>query len=193
MDAIVKRCATCGRTDTEFALSAKYRCKSCSKTYLAAYHARNKARQNQAAREYRTANREQLRAYDRERYRQNPQKYVQRTRQSRATNPEARRAWDKTYYEAHRESFRDADRLRRAREREAPHVEKIDSLYVYERDGWRCHICKKRVAKKDASIDHLVALARGGNHTYDNVALAHLSCNKRMNVGYMPAQLLLIG
>jgi 5-methylcytosine-specific restriction endonuclease McrA len=59
---------------------------------------------------------------------------------------------------------------------------------IAERDGWRCHICRRKVAEAQATLDHLVPLALGGVHTRTNVALAHHLCNsKRSHTG--PAQL----
>jgi 5-methylcytosine-specific restriction endonuclease McrA len=54
-----------------------------------------------------------------------------------------------------------------------------------ERDGWRCHLCGKKVpsvagtAKRSdgATVDHLVPIADGGAHTWGNVRLAHRFCN----------------
>lgn len=44
----------------------------------------------------------------------------------------------------------------------------------------KCHICLKRFTKSDPpTLDHVIALARGGAHTASNIALAHLSCNAR--------------
>lgn len=45
------------------------------------------------------------------------------------------------------------------------------------RDGWRCHICGRKVRRDEASIDHLVPLSHGGEHSLLNVALAHVRCN----------------
>ncbi len=60
-----------------------------------------------------------------------------------------------------------------------------------ERDNWRCHICHRRVSQQSASIDHLIPISDGGQHTLVNVALAHAKCNSnRREVG--PAQLRLI-
>lgn len=64
-------------------------------------------------------------------------------------------------------------------------------LEVAVRDGWKCHLCSKRVSRADASIDHLVPLSHGGEHGLLNVALAHRLCNSlRSDVG--AAQLRLI-
>lgn len=81
---------------------------------------------------------------------------------------------------------------RRARIKAAPRIEAVSHRKVAERDGWRCHICRKTVTRRTWSIDHLIPLSYGGTHTYDNVALAHKDCNSvRSNTG--SAQLLLVG
>lgn len=53
-----------------------------------------------------------------------------------------------------------------------------------ERDNWTCHLCGEPVPQfthcidgQSATIDHIVPLVRGGSHTWDNVRLAHRSCN----------------
>jgi 5-methylcytosine-specific restriction endonuclease McrA len=50
--------------------------------------------------------------------------------------------------------------------------------YLLQRDGWQCGICHKRIRRrKDASLDHIVPLARGGTHDLANVQVTHLFCN----------------
>lgn len=65
-------------------------------------------------------------------------------------------------------------------------VEKFTRLEIFERDGWICHICKDPVDKTlsgrspmGATIDHLISLFDGGEHSKANVALAHNSCNAK--------------
>jgi 5-methylcytosine-specific restriction endonuclease McrA len=63
--------------------------------------------------------------------------------------------------------------------------DKIAWRELGERDGWQCHICNRKVQKragtakqpKGATVDHIVPVAHGGSHTWDNVALAHRVCN----------------
>lgn len=70
-------------------------------------------------------------------------------------------------------------------------VDNIDPYIVFERDGWKCGICGMPVDSdlefpdlKSASLDHIVPLAEGGTHTWDNVQLAHLICNsEKSDVG----------
>jgi 5-methylcytosine-specific restriction endonuclease McrA len=59
-----------------------------------------------------------------------------------------------------------------------------ERLAVYQRDNWCCHICGDpvnrlaSVPELDApTIDHVIALARGGKHAMDNWRTAHFYCN----------------
>jgi 5-methylcytosine-specific restriction endonuclease McrA len=59
---------------------------------------------------------------------------------------------------------------------------------IFERDGWRCHLCGKRVSKTaprmsptGATIDHLVPRSLGGVDAPSNVATAHRQCNVNKN------------
>lgn len=64
--------------------------------------------------------------------------------------------------------------------------EDFDRQEIFERDGWRCQICDGEIDPLlqhpdplSASVDHIVPLARGGEHTRSNVRCAHLVCNNR--------------
>lgn len=86
--------------------------------------------------------------------------------------------------------------VRRARKRRA-YVEDVYRVKVYERDNWHCQICHRPV-RRDVEVphhlaptlDHIVALAHGGEHSYANVQLAHFICNARKSHG--PAQLRMV-
>lgn len=64
-------------------------------------------------------------------------------------------------------------------------AECIDPIEVFDRDGWRCHMCLKPTPKGlrgtyDAmapELDHIITLAEGGTHTWGNVACSCRSCN----------------
>lgn len=62
--------------------------------------------------------------------------------------------------------------------------EPVDRLKVFERDGWLCMLCMLPIDPDvkwpdplSASLDHVVPLSRGGDHTYLNTQCAHLRCN----------------
>lgn len=61
--------------------------------------------------------------------------------------------------------------------------------HIYERDNFTCRLCGKPIDMtqkwphpSSPSIDHIVPLSLGGDHTYENCQAAHLHCNlKKQN------------
>lgn len=88
-------------------------------------------------------------------------------------------------YPAMQESRRARDAKRRALKR-ASAVERIEPLKAFERDGWVCHLCGVKTLKskrgtlhpRAPELEHIVALADGGAHTWGNVACACSACNR---------------
>lgn len=77
--------------------------------------------------------------------------------------------------------------------------EKIDSLAIFDRDGWRCHLCGKRVNKRlrwphplSASRDHIVPRSLSGDHVKTNIRLAHLTCNEHKGTRPVNEQTILL-
>jgi hypothetical protein len=77
--------------------------------------------------------------------------------------------------------------------------EDFPEVYICERDGWRCAICKRKVTpsrfKRDPegpSLDHIIPVSEGGRHSRANCRLTHLRCNVARGVRG-DVQLLLIG
>jgi 5-methylcytosine-specific restriction endonuclease McrA len=74
-------------------------------------------------------------------------------------------------------------RARRARRRRA-HVETVSLAVLRVRDADTCRICGKPIDftrqaphPQAATIDHVIALSKGGAHSYKNTQLAHWRCN----------------
>lgn len=72
----------------------------------------------------------------------------------------------------------------RARQRRQRTEANYADLEVFQRDGWRCHICGEltdwtvpRTHPRGATIDHIVPLTKGGLDELGNVATAHHQCN----------------
>lgn len=101
-------------------------------------------------------------------------------------NPGKKALYNKKSYDKNPASKKSAARRREAKLKGAVILEKFKFVEICERDGWICQICKLPVDKTlkhpnsfSASLDHIVALFNGGNHTKENTQLAHLSCNIR--------------
>jgi hypothetical protein len=98
---------------------------------------------------------------------------------------------------AKRDTRNAAKRLRKARRKDA-FVERVIRQRIYERDRWKCGICKRKVDPSlevphplSKTIDHIIPLSKGGTHEPRNVQLAHFICNsKRSNKGGVQLRLM---
>lgn len=83
-------------------------------------------------------------------------------------------------------------------------AERFPNSEIFERDGWRCQLCGRKVdpalrypSPMSSSIDHIVPLSvpGGPGHVRANVQLAHLGCNTKKSNGVAGSgeQLRLIG
>lgn len=50
---------------------------------------------------------------------------------------------------------------------------------LIKRDGRDCFYCGKPMTDDDITVEHLIALDKGGNNRLENMALAHDACNRR--------------
>jgi 5-methylcytosine-specific restriction endonuclease McrA len=76
------------------------------------------------------------------------------------------------------------DAARRASDAGALIVEVFDRIDVFTRDKWTCRICFDPVDSTldplhpmSPSVDHIVPLSRGGEHSLANAQTTHLRCN----------------
>jgi hypothetical protein len=84
-------------------------------------------------------------------------------------------------------NYRRQEALRRRRKAATRSGTRPTVAKLAERDGWRCHLCGKRIdpaltgtrSKYKASIDHLVPLSANGLDEMWNCKLAHLRCNAK--------------
>lgn len=115
-------------------------------------------------------NAEGKRAYQRELYRR---------READPAYREQRRAEARARYAATtatREAAKDAAAARRARKRSV-FVERVFRSVVWQRDEGVCGICGLAADPVDWHLDHVIALARGGEHSYANTQVSHPFCN----------------
>lgn len=86
-----------------------------------------------------------------------------------------------------REAYNRRNAERRARERGAVVGEKrFTRKEVFDRDGWICQLCLAPIdwsltgrGRLAPALDHIIPLARGGSHAWENAQAAHSGCNAR--------------
>lgn len=114
----------------------------------------------------------------REGQRNNPQKYrrnVEWERRQKAAETE----WAQARLDRQRHV-----RYRRRAAKRSNYVEFVSPTVVFERDGYICQLCEESISRDatypdlmSPSIDHVIPLSRGGEHSYANTQTAHLRCN----------------
>jgi 5-methylcytosine-specific restriction endonuclease McrA len=198
-----KTCGACGRElpITEFRVKRDPRCakpqtssdcNACHKAYNEAIRRRDAAANGK---DYRTrediardqASRRDRREVDRaaratER-RARPRKTREETIQRKVDYQRHRYATDPEY-----QARIKAKKIKRKRAIEGAFVEPVNRELVAKRDGWRCGICGKKVTRRTWSLDHIVPLAAGGEHSHRNVTLAHRRCNCARGAGRLAVQ-----
>jgi len=48
-----------------------------------------------------------------------------------------------------------------------------------------CHICRKKVRLSQLHFDHVIPLAKGGEHSERNIAVSHGRCNQRKSAAVL--------
>lgn len=118
----------------------------------------------------------------------------------RKFNAERMREWNRNYKAKTGTWYvRKWDHRRRMLLRVAT-LETFHPSEVFERDRWICQICKRPVDATikwpdpmSPSLDHIVPISEGGEHTRANCRLAHLRCNTARGNRGGGEQLALIG
>lgn len=110
-----------------------------------------------------------------------PERQSEYDRRQREKDPAALRARKRAA--ARRERERDPQRVR-ARERAntlrrrgATTGERVDRDVLFGRDQGLCGLCGGTVDPMNFHVDHIVPLALGGEHSYENTQIAHPGCN----------------
>ena len=81
--------------------------------------------------------------------------------------------WRKDNPDIVKETFR----RHSARRRGAPVVERIHKKAIIARDNSTCYLCSRVLTPNEITLDHVVPVSRGGNHTNDNLRVACRPCN----------------
>lgn len=142
------------------------------------WYANNKARAKKARADYYRANTEAAKA--------RAQKHADKNRDAirviagfrRMQDPQKYTQYVTDYYKRNPDKKADGKAVRRAREKKL-FVEKVSREIVYYRGRMKCHMCKKKIKLHEMHVDHVIPLAKGGKHCYDNCRPACPGCNQR--------------
>lgn len=175
MLSIERSCAECATMFILRSVNNRYCSTQCSR----AVRARRSKR-------YKEANRDRLLAYWRhynathERRRSPGARHRERERDRLPHRTGRSKEWFKKNPERARELW-----ARRYARKKTATVEPVNPLIVFDRDRGVCWLCKKKVTRANMSIDHVIPLASGGEHSYRNIRLSHLRCNQQKNAAHL--------
>lgn len=99
-----------------------------------------------------------------------------------AKNRDKRNASAKRYRETHQPLVKSARKRRRARVKNAKTDLKglvVLETIVASKKRARCYYCKSLFNSKEAHLDHVIALASGGDHSTSNLCVSCPTCNLR--------------
>lgn len=146
----IMECKVCGTTDVErFGKHHKSKCKACLNEYARQWRLENP--------DYKKRHRERMEEAG----------IVELSRQ-----PEYRNKYARKYY---RENKLDLLNLLHARRAGTPHL--------ITRDGWRRVLdfygaeCMQCGSEKNITMDHIVPISKGGEHSFNNIQILCHSCN----------------
>lgn len=190
-------CQRCGK-ETESKSRKRLYCDECKKIV-------NREQQRERSRRWRERHPEKAREEARKRaraaYWKDPEKHKACTRRWRRENKEKVSQYNKEYYRQHASEllpkirdrvakWRKANREqynwhmrqaqhRRRKAKEGGVVYQSDFFMMCEIFDWKCAYCGSELTPETATIDHIIPLSRGGEHSINNIAPACSRCNSQ--------------
>ena len=200
-------CDTCGSdfsVERIYGVPPKRCSEECKKAHrkkaYREYRKDNKEAISRRMKKWRQENAESLKEYHANYYRSNLDYFKSKKREWSMDNAEYVSEYNHRWYRENTDIAKAASKRwrinnpskvrsyqhdRRALKRDA-WVENVNPRVLLERSGWVCGICKEEIPKDAvygsplyATVDHVIPLSKGGEHSYANTQPAHFSCNSR--------------
>lgn len=154
------------------------RCRGCKNTSSKADYAKNPEVRKASSRAWASANSDRKKDTDRNWKSENPGKQSAYSQKWRDGNPEQRREIVRRWVENNPDKVKSKDHRRRARKMGCT-VTAADLNEVVSAAEGKCCLCREPVPEKLQEIDHIVPLAKGGPHSFENLQLLCRTCNRR--------------
>lgn len=149
-------------------------CKECIKAKVRTWKANNPERRWETQKKWEAANPDRVLAY-REKY---APRAAERHHEYYMANQERLQANARAWAKANPEKVRESINQRKHRKR-GNFVERVRRDILAVRDNWMCGLCGEPVTRENWSLDHILPLSKGGEHSYGNTQIAHRLCNAR--------------
>lgn len=94
-------------------------------------------------------------------------------------NREKRKAYNREYARNHPHGVQEKQARRRARKSKVSFDARVSRKKVIERDNSTCYLCKKILERTEIVFDHVLPIARGGAHSFENLKVSCALCNAR--------------
>lgn len=173
----MKNCSACGveKSEQEFGRDKatksglKSRCKPCEKAYQSAYYSKNRDIAIARSKKWRAEN---VTPSD------NPHGKKYWTDEERAeANREKSRRWRLNNLESARLAGRNKEARRHATKKTFVESDPRLKFAWQVVSGFYGEMCMKCSSSENLHLDHIVALANGGPHSFDNFQILCISCN----------------
>src|SRR5882672_2199350 len=167
-------------------------CKLCKKAYNELWYQRNFVRIQDRKKSHYHKHKDEIKVQHKTYYENNKKRLKPTMETYRKEHVEESRQMKRRWRLAHLEHLQILNKIwrlnnpekrranharRRALKQQATVIEKVEIALIFMRDRGICSICGKKVQRKEATLDHIIPLSRGGNHSYQNSSLAHGRCN----------------
>lgn len=159
------------------------RCKKCYYRQSSEWSKKNSEKVKQYRDKYSSS--DKGKRQNREYYKEwiTPEKRREYNAKHRAKNSKYSVEWYRNHEDReHINEIRKNSNAKRRALKKGSFVENVYSLAILELDDGICQLCFEPVNEmneQDYTIDHIIPISRGGEHSYHNCQLAHRTCNSR--------------
>lgn len=194
--SVEKKCTKCGimKPLTEFhahsivretgVVRLRSECKDCRCAWQRGYTKENRAMLKVGQLRWYEANREACLVASRKNRAENMDRHRASCKAWRKANPDKAAALGRAWNKKNRDRILGYRRVRQAKKRGSAFERGVTRPKIYARDGGICYLCWRILPKKAActnllqpTMEHVIPVTDGGDHTFANVRLACRHCN----------------